>query len=100
MTGHISQPAAQPASSRHHALLRHPALRPRLWRRILQLPQIQRTHVPAVMRRGGRSQSQAPTTDVQPLQPSLQRAESLLAEPGHGHGSLGGAQVCGLLQVL
>ena len=101
MTGPISQPAAQPAASSPDALLRHPALRPRLWRRILQLARIQRMHVPAVMRRGGRSQSRAPATDVHPLQRSLECAETPSVEPSHGHGQgrPDGSQVCCCSQV-
>ena len=91
MTGPISQPAAQSADSIVNGLLRHPALRPRLWRRLLQHARVQRAHGATVRRHGGHPQIQAPTTDSQPLH----WPDSRSPEPSHYAGSPGGAQVCG-----
>ena len=74
---------ATSAAGSLNALLRHPALRPRLWRRMLQLADGQRAEGQATAHHGGPSGTIAPVTaDAQPLQSSLQWVDGRSAEPG------------------
>ena len=87
-------------AGRLNALLRHPALRRRLWRRILQLADVQHPEGQAAAHHGGPPGSTATVTaDVQPLPPSLQWIDSRSAEPAHASTGTHGGQVSHFLLV-